>query len=357
MAGSLLGAAGIARRPGTFLQHNAMLLRRSTRLFLAALAAGLLVPAASGAERGSELTYLRIEAGLGHGVLAVDPAGGPERLLVPTGRPIRDYAWSPDRSRIAYVSGIGELWVVAATDASDARRLAAGLTDWYGSGPVWSPDGRRIAFVRKSWDLVLVDVATGAQRRLRDGGARSLEPRWSPDGRELAHTRTQPRVDPYGFSPRIAVTNVATGAVRFLAAGSQPRWSPDGTRLAFRSRSRARLAVVPRRGGRARPLSVHGISSGISWSPDGGRLAFAVSHSGGAYSIRTVGADGSGERVVSVSPQTQHLPAWSPDGSTIAFVSWRDFPVLRGPAIYVVGAGGGEARRLTGEMAGAPAWR
>jgi TolB protein len=325
------------------------------RLLLAAFAAALLAPAASGGDRAADVTYLRYEAGLGHGILAVDQAGGPERLLVPTDRPVRDFTWSPDRSHIAYVSGIGELYVVAA-DGSGARRLAGGLTDWYGSGPVWSPDGRRIAFVR-AWDVVLVDVASGAQRRLRDGGARSFEPRWSPDGHELAHTRTRPRVDPYGFSPRVAVTTLATGAVRFVAAGSMPQWSPDGTRLALRSQSWGRLAVVPRRGGRPRLVSVDAVISGISWAPDGRRLAFAVSRSGRAYSIRTVGADGSGERVVSVSPLMQYLPVWSPDGSSIVFVSWRDFPSLRGPAIYVVAAEGGEARRLTGEMASPPAWR
>jgi Tol biopolymer transport system component len=332
-----------------------MSIRLRPGLLAAVLAAGLLVPAASGAGPGGELTYLGYESRLGHGILAVEAPGGPERLLVPTGRPVRDFSWSPDGSRVAYVSGIGELYVVAA-DGTGARRLAGRLTDWHGSGPVWSPDGRLIAYVR-SWDVVLVNVASGAQRRLRDGGARSFEPRWSPDGRELAHTRTRPRVDPYGFSPRIAVTTLATGAVRFVAAGSMPQWSPDGTRLAFRSRTRGRLAVVPRRGGRPRPVSADAVISGISWAPDGRRLAFAVSRSGRAYSIRTVGADGSGERVLSVSPQTQHLPVWSPDGSAIAFVSWRDFPELRLPAIYVVAADGGPVRRVTRDVTGPLAWR
>lgn len=332
-----------------------MSLRRSLRLLVAALAAGLLVPAASGTPRSSELTYLRHESGLGPGILAVDAAGGHERLLVPTGFPVNDFAWSRDGSQIAYVSSSRELYVAAA-DGSGARRLARGLTNWYGSGPVWSPDGRHIAFVR-AWDIVLVDVETGSQRRLRDDGARSFEARWSPDGREIAHTRTRPRVDPYGFSPRVAVTTLATGAVRFVAAGSMPQWSPDGTRLGFRSQNGGKLAVVPRRGGRPRLLSTDTVISQISWSPDGRRLAFAVSRSGRAYSIRTVSADGSGARVLSVSGLQQYLPVWSPDGSTIAFVSWRDFPALRGPAIFVVGADGGEAKRVTGEMASPPAWR
>jgi Tol biopolymer transport system component len=332
-----------------------MSLHRSPRLLLALLAAVLTAPAASGAERGTELTYLRYDSALGEGVLAVDPAGGPERLLVPTGRFVRDYAWSPDGSRLAYVSGTDELYVVAA-DGSGERRLAGGLVNRYGSGPVWSPEGGRIAFVR-AWDVVIVDVVRGTQQRLRDDGARSFEPRWSPDGRELAHTRTRPRVDPYGFSPRVAVTTLATGRVRYVAAGSMPQWSPEGTRLALRSRSGGRLAVVPRRGGRPRLVSRDAVINGISWAPDGRRIAFAVSLAGREYSIRTVGADGSGERVVSRSTLPQELPVWSRDGSTIAFVSWRDFPAVRGPAIYVVGASGGEARRLTGEMAGAPAWR
>ena len=78
---------------------------------------------------------------------------------------------------------------------------------------------------------------------------------------------------------------------------------------------------------------------------------------GARNSIRTVGADGSGARVLSVSGLQQYLPVWSPDGSTIAFVSWREFPTLRGPAIFVLGADGGEAKRVTEEMASPPAWR
>ena len=322
---------------------------------VAATAAGLLVPSASGEPRGSDLTYLRHESALGPGILAVDAAGGPERLLVPTGRPVSDFAWSRDGSRVAYVAGNSELYVAAA-DGSGARRLARGLTNWYGSGPAWSPDGRRIAFVR-AWDIVLVDVKTGAQRRLPDGGARSFEPRWSPDGREIAHTRTNPRGDPNGFRPRIAVTTLGSGAVRFAAAGSMPQWSPDGTRLGFRSHNAGRLAVVPRRGGGPRLLSIELVVSQISWSPDGRRLAFATARSGRAYTIRTVGPDGSDPRVLSVSSQGQYDPVWSPDGSTIAFLSWRDYPTLHLPAIFVVSADGGEAKRVTEQGASPFAWR
>jgi len=84
-----------------------------------------------------------------------------------------------------------------------------------------------------------------------------------------------------------------------------------------------------------------------AWSPDGTRLAFALQYISyyyaNAWSIDVSSADGS----IMTEPVSDYLfkggPAWSPDGKTIAF-SWDG---AGGSAIYIVPAAGGSSTRLT----------
>jgi Tol biopolymer transport system component len=102
-------------------------------------------------------------------ILVMNADGSDQRVLVDQGAPQGPGApaWSPDGTRIAYVSTPGsvgpnsghfsfEVWVIGA-DGSAPTRLFHGkccIGDW--DGPVWSPDGGRIAF----FDDIDVDYGT-----------------------------------------------------------------------------------------------------------------------------------------------------------------------------------------------------
>src|SRR5918911_4964518 len=66
------------------------------------------------------------------------------------------------------------------------------------------------------------------------------------------------------------------------------------------------------------------------WSPDGTRIAF-VTYRDGDADIYAVAPDGSGARNLTFSYTYDVDPAWSPDGKRIAFVTYRN----DGPGIYV----------------------
>jgi tetratricopeptide (TPR) repeat protein len=102
--------------------------------------------------------------------------------------------WSPDRSRVAYhgCDERGDNCGVRVMNAGgfDPGRLTTDPSD---TAPSWSPDGasdgQQVAFISArdgNWELYLVDVATGQERRLTNHPAADVAPTWSPDGRRVA---------------------------------------------------------------------------------------------------------------------------------------------------------------------------
>jgi Tol biopolymer transport system component len=89
--------------------------------------------------------------------------------------------------------------------------------------------------------------------------------------------------------------------------------------------------------------------SSPAWSPDGSRIAFVRRYDGRREAVFVMNADGGGKRRVTSYPGGRGLVAlsWSPDGERIAFV--------RNESIWVVNAEGTAPRRLI-RNAGLPAW-
>ena len=83
-----------------------------------------------------------------------------------------------------------------------------------------------------------------------------------------------------------------------------------------------------------------------AWSPDGSKIAF-TSGRDGKWEVYVMNADGSGQTRLTNNPALDYYPAWSPDGSKIAFTSDRD----GNHEIYVMNADGSELTRLTNNPA------
>jgi len=99
-------------------------------------------------------------------------------------------AFSPDGSRIAYVSGKGfgnhEIWVMD-RDGKNRKKLTEN-PDGYDVLPDWSPDGKRIAFASDlsgNLDIWIVDPDGNNPKRLTDYKGLDSYPAWSSDGRSI----------------------------------------------------------------------------------------------------------------------------------------------------------------------------
>ncbi|HEY2936138.1 MAG TPA: DPP IV N-terminal domain-containing protein, partial [Gaiellaceae bacterium] len=114
-----------------------------------------------------------------------------------------DVGWTGDRRR--------HLFVVPADGSAEATQLTSG--DFEHQWPTWSPDGSRIAFVSNrddDWDIsrdthiYLVEAAGGEPRRVTDEGSVYEALSWSPDGALIA-CRWAPGGLDYPWHQRIAV--------------------------------------------------------------------------------------------------------------------------------------------------------
>jgi Tol biopolymer transport system component len=146
---------------------------------------------------------------------AVSAEGGEPRLLAEG----HDPAVSPDGKRLAYALK-GQLWLLYLRDAKakpeqllQTRGSVAGLR--------WSPDGSRLAFVSNRGDHSFVAVYSAASSSvtyLDPSTDLDSSPVWSPDSMRIAFLRTPPDKDSLLFEPHrtalpwsIRVVDVATG--------------------------------------------------------------------------------------------------------------------------------------------------
>ena len=284
-----------------------------------------------------------------------DAATGAARQLTNAKKSSQSPAWSPDGSKLAFVS-----------DRTDKRQIylisprggeAEALTsveDGIGSF-AWSPDGRTIAYTateakpaaikdrdkkygefqvveqdHRMTHLFAIDAATRATRTLTSGAFTVGSFSWSPDGRSIAFDH---RVNPLlanGGSADISIVTVADASVRTLVTqegpDSNPVWSPDGSRIAFQTAmanpaffyTNSVIATIPAGGGAPTVLSsaFDEDPSIVAWKPNG--LFFAASARTYSYLYKL---DPETKTVTTVSPADRTVNSsfsLSKDGQAIA---------------------------------------
>jgi dipeptidyl aminopeptidase/acylaminoacyl peptidase len=226
--------------------------------------------------------------------------------------------WSPDGSRIAFVSdrdGNQDIWVMD-SDGSNPVNLTHEQAKDY--SPAWSPLGDWIAFasVRDSpyWELYLMRPdGSDVQRLTWWEDASDWSPSWSPDGTRLAFASKRD-----GNWEIYTMDRDGSNLVRLtdnLADDTNPAWSPDGSRIAFESMREGYtdIFVMPAVGGQATNLTnlPWATDLGPTWSPDGGRIAF-YSDRDGDWDIYLMASDGSDVVKLTGDNTNDQLPAWRP---------------------------------------------
>jgi len=228
--------------------------------------------------------------------------------------PIISPVWSPDGSKLAYVSFEKKKPVIYVHTLASGQRQVVANFKGSNSAPAWSPDGRKLAIVlSKDGNSQIYSVnadGTGVQRLTNSAGI-DTEPRYSPDGGTIYFTSDR------GGSPQIYRMGANGGdAQRVTFEGSynvSPRPSADGKSLAFISRrdGRFQLAVMDLASKQVQILTDSHKDESPSFAPNS-RMILIATETGGRGVLSAVSSDGRIKQRLSIAAGDVREPAWGP---------------------------------------------
>jgi dipeptidyl aminopeptidase/acylaminoacyl peptidase len=285
------------------------------------------------------------------------------------------------------------------------------------SDPQISPDGKSIVCVvarqnfdedRSDRELVLVDVATGAQRVLTFDRKGVGSPRWSPSGRALAfvavvpYTRDKDSKDDKAKredSPQVFVMSMNGGDAKKVTNApngvEQLAWRPGGKGIAYvasddppnqkeiekhndsfevgdndylatAAPTPSHVWLVSAEGGVARRLTSGPWSlpksappsspaSPLSWTPDGKSLTFTRQEhpplgDGDLTTLQILNVETGEIRKLTNHDKFESFGLFSPDGSQLAYWYPRDGDPNNVNEIFVTPAAGGDGADLTRDI-------
>ena len=236
-----------------------------------------------------------------------------ETMLAST-EPILSPSWSPDGSRLAYVSFQLKKPVVYVQEVAGGRQITLANYRGSNSAPAWSPDGKQLAVVLSfegGSQIFLINADGSNRRRLTNSSAIDTEPNFSPDGQFIYFTSDR------GGSPQIYRVPVGGGEPsRISFQGNyniSPRASPDGKSLVYVSRNSGRdqITSMDLASRQVQVLTDTQRDESPSFAPNSRMILYATEVAGRGV-LAAVSNDGRFRQRLTVQAADVREPAWGP---------------------------------------------
>jgi TolB protein len=262
----------------------------------------------------TRITYI-VKKGKRFELHVADADGFGAQTVLASNEPIISPAWSPDGTRLAYVSFEQKKPVVYVQSLITGSRQAVANFWGSNSAPAWSPDGRRLAVTLTkdggSQIYLISAEGGGTPMRLTNSSAIDTEPNFSPDGKSIIFTSDR------GGSPQVYRVSAGGGSPQRLTfEGSynvSPRHSPDGKSFTFiqRNGNRYSVAVQDFATRQVQVLTDGGIDESPSFAPNSKMILYA-SEVRGRGILAAVSSDGRVKQRFTEDAGDVREPAWGP---------------------------------------------
>ena len=275
----------------------------------------------------TKISYIRAER-LGeqnpeYSLNIADFDGSNERRLLEVPYPLMSPSWSPDGTKISFVSFKGNRSSINIANLTTGKINVVTRYQGINGAPAWSPYGDKLAVVLSkegSPKIYILDIATGHLQKVTQGMAIDTEPCWSRDGQEIFFTSNR------GGKPQIYKATLSDGQINRVTFNGEynatPTLTPDNRHLVMlhckencsKTETGFNIAVQSLDSGKVRVLTKIGMEDSPVVSPNGTMVLYSARPNKNSDRVLAgVSIDGHFNKYLFVAGNgSLKNPAWSP---------------------------------------------